>query len=337
WKPWSVTPQIFSPRARSSARTASMPFLSMVRRAAVETRSFTQRFSEATQKRRSCRLGRKRRRVLLLACETLLPVCTPLPVTWQTRDIRTSEGLVSPIAREPAAPPAMPRWAWPNARREGVRLQGWPGSRSRADPATPGRSAPCLMRGRVPGCHRVRPPGRPVPALVRGLVALPAAVADVQVQAVDRGEGGEQVLQHPHRVLLGREQEVAERHQAAEHAHVPEQARDHRLAGLARGQELDQPAAAEHQRAGVADQLPAGDVQAGPVEPFQRLVQQRHQSSSTRVRWLRAISQATPRRSRMPTRARPRLLYLDTPAVRARWLTGTLTVFQPARCTSAGR
>src|SRR5690606_29897292 len=103
-----------------------MPFLSMVRRAAVETRSFTQRFSEATQKRRSCRLGRKRRRVLLLACETLLPVCTPLPVTWQTRDIRTSEGLVSPIARETAAPPAMPRWAWPNAMREGVRLQGGP-------------------------------------------------------------------------------------------------------------------------------------------------------------------------------------------------------------------
>src|SRR6478609_4646542 len=67
-----------------------MPFLSMVRSACAETFSFTQRFSLATQKRRSCRLGRKRRRVLLLACETLLPVCTPLPVTWHTRDIRTS-------------------------------------------------------------------------------------------------------------------------------------------------------------------------------------------------------------------------------------------------------
>src|SRR5690606_32220672 len=76
--------------------------------AAAETRSFTQRFSEATQKRRSCRLGRKRRRVLLFACETLLPVCTPLPVTWQTRDIRTSKGLVSPIARDTAAPRLRP-------------------------------------------------------------------------------------------------------------------------------------------------------------------------------------------------------------------------------------
>ena len=51
----------------------------------------------------------------------------------------------------------------------------------------------------------------------------------------------------------------------------------------------------------------------------------------------RAIARATPRRSRMPTRARLRLLYLDTPAVRCRWLTGTLMVFQPARCISAGR
>ncbi len=48
-------------------------------------------------------------------------------------------------------------------------------------------------------------------------------------------------------------------------------------------------------------------------------------------------SQATPRRSRMPTSARPRLLYLETPAVRWRGLTGTLVVFQPARCISAGR
>src|SRR5688572_16359591 len=69
-----------------------MPFLSMVRRAAVETRSLIQRFSEATQKRRSWRFGRKRRRVLFMACETLLPVVVRLPVTWHTRDIRTSKG-----------------------------------------------------------------------------------------------------------------------------------------------------------------------------------------------------------------------------------------------------
>jgi len=38
------------------------------------------------------RLGRKRRRVLFMACETLLPVVVRLPVTWQIRAIRTSKG-----------------------------------------------------------------------------------------------------------------------------------------------------------------------------------------------------------------------------------------------------
>src|SRR5690606_41115958 len=62
-----------------------MPFLSMVRMALAETRRRTQRFSLSTQNRRDCRLGKKRRLVLLLACETLLPVRGPLPVTWHTR------------------------------------------------------------------------------------------------------------------------------------------------------------------------------------------------------------------------------------------------------------
>src|SRR5690554_359011 len=82
-----------------------MPFLSMVRSAAVETRSFTQRFSLATQNRRSCRFGMKRRRVLFIACDTLLPVVVRLPVTWQTRDIAHLEVfMVPPLAREAAAP-----------------------------------------------------------------------------------------------------------------------------------------------------------------------------------------------------------------------------------------
>src|SRR3546814_4159447 len=66
-----------------------MPFLSMVRMAAAETRSFTQRFSLATQKRRSCRLGRKRRRVLLLACETLLPLITRLRSEEHTSELQS--------------------------------------------------------------------------------------------------------------------------------------------------------------------------------------------------------------------------------------------------------
>src|SRR5690348_3102257 len=51
-------PQTFSPRARISVSTTSMPFLSMSRRPALERRIFTQRFSLSTQNRRYCRLGR---------------------------------------------------------------------------------------------------------------------------------------------------------------------------------------------------------------------------------------------------------------------------------------
>src|SRR3546814_14512597 len=83
-----------------------MPFLGSVRSAAVETRSLTQRFSEATQKRRSWRLGWKRRRVLRLECETLLPVVVRLPVTWQTLDTGHLGGVLAfHVAREPSAPP----------------------------------------------------------------------------------------------------------------------------------------------------------------------------------------------------------------------------------------
>src|SRR5690606_25519726 len=175
--------------------------------------------------------------------------------------------------------------------------------------------------------------------LVPGLLAVPAAVADIQVQAVGGGEGREQVLDDAHRVLLVREHEVAQGHERAHQAHVPEGPRDHRLALAARSQELDQPAATEHQGAGQADQLPWGQVDPGPVQPRQGRIHEvrAHGSSSVATTRLRRISQATPRRSAMPTIARWRLLYLDTPAPRWRWLTGTLNVFQPARCIRAGR
>src|SRR5690625_4932610 len=68
-----------------SAKTASIPFLSMMRRPFVDTFRRTQRFSLSTQKRRVCKLGKNRRRVLLFACDTLLPVIGRLPVTWHTR------------------------------------------------------------------------------------------------------------------------------------------------------------------------------------------------------------------------------------------------------------
>src|SRR3954471_8989199 len=68
-----------------SANTASMPTLSITRRPALDRRRETQRFSDSTKKRRFCRLGKKRRLVLLFAWETLLPTIGPFPVTWQTR------------------------------------------------------------------------------------------------------------------------------------------------------------------------------------------------------------------------------------------------------------
>ena len=51
-------------RLRISARTVSIPFLSMMRMPLEETRSLTKRFSDSTQKRWVCRFGKKRRRVL---------------------------------------------------------------------------------------------------------------------------------------------------------------------------------------------------------------------------------------------------------------------------------
>src|SRR5579871_1714412 len=59
----------------------------MVRRPRVVTRKETQRRSDSSQKRWLCRLGRKRRRLRLFACETVLPVFGRFPVTWQTRDM----------------------------------------------------------------------------------------------------------------------------------------------------------------------------------------------------------------------------------------------------------
>ena len=63
-----------------------------------------------------------------------------------------------------------------------------------------------------------------------------------------------------------------------------------------------------------------------PLSQIDLLVHHARGASSTPVTLLRRISQATPRRSARPTQARCRLLYLDTPAARSRWFTGTLTL-----------
>src|SRR2546423_13375802 len=77
-----------------------MPFLSMVRRPALVSRRLTQRFSLSTKNRRDCRFGRKRRFVLLFACDTWWPTIGALPVTWHTRAMARSFGFWN---GEPAA------------------------------------------------------------------------------------------------------------------------------------------------------------------------------------------------------------------------------------------
>src|SRR3954453_6498766 len=63
------------------------PTCSTERRPCVDTRSFTLWLRASEIKVTFCRLGRNVRFVLLLAWETLLPTCRPLPVSSQTRDM----------------------------------------------------------------------------------------------------------------------------------------------------------------------------------------------------------------------------------------------------------
>src|SRR6188768_585903 len=89
-----------------------MPFLSIRRSAALETRRRTQRFSVSNQKRRYCRFTRNRRLVLLLAWETLFPTIGPLPVTSHTRAISTPikrNRLSLASGHQPVLAPASPR------------------------------------------------------------------------------------------------------------------------------------------------------------------------------------------------------------------------------------
>src|ERR1700689_4652032 len=63
------------------------PLCSILRMARVDRRRRTEVPSASDSSELSCRLGRKRRRLLLLAWLTLLPLSTPLPVISQRRDM----------------------------------------------------------------------------------------------------------------------------------------------------------------------------------------------------------------------------------------------------------
>src|SRR5664280_1798464 len=87
------------PSRRIPATTASIPFLSIVRIAAVDTRRRTHRPSLAIQKRWERRFGLKSRFVLLFAWETLFPDTARFPVTWQIPDISSSSDRTNHISR----------------------------------------------------------------------------------------------------------------------------------------------------------------------------------------------------------------------------------------------
>src|SRR5882757_9792864 len=82
-------------------------------------RTDTPRTSETSEV--VCRFGRNRRRVLFLAWLTLLPLITPLPVTWQRRAMAlSSEARSKTIA--PASLPGRGRsYKGPHRRRQAVR------------------------------------------------------------------------------------------------------------------------------------------------------------------------------------------------------------------------
>src|SRR6478672_8157031 len=70
-----------------SSQLSRPPTCSTERRPCVETRSLTLCPRASEMSVTFCRFGRNVRFVLLLAWETLLPTCRPLPVSSQTRDM----------------------------------------------------------------------------------------------------------------------------------------------------------------------------------------------------------------------------------------------------------
>src|SRR5688500_15393998 len=111
-----------------SARTFSMPCLSIVRRPLVLTVRRTHLRSLGTQKRRDCTFGRNVRLVLRCEWETLFPADGRRPVTWQTRDIVE---LLASAAPEGAA-----------AGRPGRLPPAGTHRRSHVDPSSTGRRPP---------------------------------------------------------------------------------------------------------------------------------------------------------------------------------------------------
>ena len=65
------------------ARKLSIPTLSIVRKVEAATRIVTKRPSAGDQIRLRCKLGKKRCRLLFLACDTRHPLCTPLALNSQ--------------------------------------------------------------------------------------------------------------------------------------------------------------------------------------------------------------------------------------------------------------
>src|SRR3546814_16424938 len=98
-----------------------------------------------------------------------------------------------------------------------AKVRGFPAA-TRSQRAEVARAAKiqALTRRFAPPSPAVRERGCSGLASVAGAVAVPAAVADIQVQAVGGGEGGGQVLHDAHRALLVRDTDIAPRYLRSE-------------------------------------------------------------------------------------------------------------------------
>src|ERR1700679_928319 len=110
--------------------------------------------------------------------------------------------------------------------------------------------------------------------------------------------------------------DIGEAEKAADQAAIPEGDGNHAVAFLLALQPLDQHAHAEDRLAAEPDQVPDHVIRMRQRSGQQVRHEAHYSSSVPGVPPCRRISQRTPRRSFTLTRRRPKLVYLERPAIR---------------------
>lgn len=155
------------------------------------------------------------------------------------------------------------------------------------------------------------------------------AVIVVEEQIVSSDDKGKKVGENTDGIVLS-ENEVKEDQQAARHAHVPERARENRLARGMRGGQLHEPSPGKKKNPGESDDF--SDIEADAEKFSQRdgaegvhfRIDSRKYFHGSEDQGLaiqstrRASNQRTPIRSQIPRSALPPSVYLETPVWRGR-------------------